>query len=363
MLGSKPTTIDDLGHNVPVVQASQLLRGHADLEGAPAVGSFLKRVVRAESHRTRWRTIPFAVGGVLLVMLAASSIRRFLPGLPFYAPTIVFFVGIGFLSAGMRFLTMRTRAPILSATATSFGLCGSCGYTLRGLAPNDRGDLVCPECGSAWHHFRVTRPHWDAAGRDGPRHRSWFLRCIGLLPNEVHRLGADSRGACFLMLDKRLRLLPATRRAELGVRRVHQLRRTLCRVGARRRWLFALLPILLICLEIVYFVLPQGGSDKVAVYVLLAVTGLSLLFGGIALIRGYTGAPPAARGAAAARINICNVCARDLLTDGIPQPDHTVVCRGCGAAWPAHATPTPGANDAPPLPRTMPGDPPNRPVA
>ncbi len=62
------------------------------------------------------------------------------------------FAGVMLVRAGMRF---RPRFPganadDLARAVAAEGLCPSCAYTIRGLATEPDGCVVCPECGSAW---------------------------------------------------------------------------------------------------------------------------------------------------------------------------------------------------------------------
>jgi hypothetical protein len=336
MLGSRATTPDDRGRTVDLVLPAQLTRANADLAAAPALGKFLQWITRTESRRFDWRRAPVAIGGVLLIIFGSAAYNSLFPGGAPIIRSIIFWGGLVTLALGLRILARRDSAPVLASTMVSFGVCGSCGYTLQGLTPDPDGCLVCPECGAAWLEYRLTRPHWSNQ-REVPRRPPWYLRLIGRIPRDDRLFGPDSRGAYFRMLDKRLHLLPPVRRAELGPARVRTLRRSLCRIGLGWRWLLALLPFTPIALS---FAAVGGNWTKVTraeglwIYVLIfaIIQGL-LLLACIGTIRGHIFVSPARRGRAAAELGVCNVCGRDLALHGVAQPDRCTLCTGCGAAW------------------------------
>jgi Zn-finger nucleic acid-binding protein len=48
------------------------------------------------------------------------------------------------------FVIRRAGAERIARVHVRAELCGSCGYELRGIAPEADGCTVCPECGGAW---------------------------------------------------------------------------------------------------------------------------------------------------------------------------------------------------------------------
>ncbi|MFI4898504.1 MAG: hypothetical protein ACIARR_11840 [Phycisphaerales bacterium JB059] len=50
----------------------------------------------------------------------------------------------------MMLVLRRLMLPRLVRAYVAEGFCGSCGFTIRGLEPEEDGCRVCPECGCAW---------------------------------------------------------------------------------------------------------------------------------------------------------------------------------------------------------------------
>jgi hypothetical protein len=348
MIRARASTHDDRGREVNLVKPAQLARANADVAAAPFLAKFLAFATKAQSRQFSWRRAPIFFAGVAGLIACRVIIDLAIPGLPIFVGTAVFWIGLVLLIIGMRILTRRTSSTSLAATAISMGVCGSCGYSLEHLQPEADHCVVCPECGAAWKLFRITRPHYGPA-RDRVPRANWVVKAARLVPMDAQLMGVDARGAYFRMLDKRLRLLPAERRAELGAARVSTLRSALCRVGLGWRWLVALLPISILFFAYTVLVRTMGdvrNDDRWALAcVLLILTGLFAWLS-VGTIRSQMFAPATKRGPVAAALGVCNACGRDL-RQGEPQPDGCVVCTGCGAAW-RRSSPQPLVTEAPP---------------
>lgn len=154
---------DDRGRRVPtLVPPLREPRGAA--LGAITPDLFLAvcaRVgARVEVSSRGW----MIVGGVLvmlvgLVLTVPGVWNRGLLMLWLYGVPGLF-AGVMLVRSGMRF---RPRFPGASAddlarAVAAEGLCPSCAYSIRGLAMEPDGCVVCPECGSAWRGAGVTNP-------------------------------------------------------------------------------------------------------------------------------------------------------------------------------------------------------------
>lgn len=330
------TTLDDRGREVAVINPSSLTVERSDLDLGPIMARFLRGVIRAESERiTLGRTVLGVV--VCLVLLVISSrVRRAIPGAPPMTGVAIFVGGLFAMALASRARTRRTHGGLLSATAASAGLCGSCGYSLGSLSAQPDGCLVCPECGAAWRACRVTRPHWAVVGDPfAPRERSSsVLRWLGLLPADRVLLGPDARGAYFRMIDRHLYLLPRRTRQALGPERCANLRRAIGRIGLIRRVLTALLPLALGLWLIILVFWESGGPEPMgrAGSVLLLFLSGTLVLATVGVIRSHLFCRNDRRGDTMASLGVCGACGDELA--GLPvQADGLVTCGGCGAGW------------------------------
>ncbi|MFN7019700.1 MAG: hypothetical protein ACK4WH_00045 [Phycisphaerales bacterium] len=330
------TTLDDRGRAVAVIYPSSLAVGSSDLDRAPIMARFLRGVIRAESERITPGRVVLGVVVCIVLLVISSWVRRAIPGAPPMTGVAVFVGGLIAMALVSRAQTRQTHGGLLSATAVSAGLCGSCGYSLGNLSAEPDGCLVCPECGAAWRACRVTRPHWAVVGDPfAPRERSpRVLRWLGLLPADRVLLGPDARGAYFRMIDRHLYLLPRSARQTLGPERCAKLRRAVGRIGLIRRVLTALLPLALgLRLIILAFWESRGtapmGRTESALLLFLAGT---LVLATVGVIRGHLFCRNDRRGAMMASLGVCGACGDELA--GLPvQADGLVTCGGCGAGW------------------------------
>jgi len=63
-------------------------------------------------------------------------------GVVFGVPLLVF--------SAIAYWAIRRKAELRASAAVELGFCGGCGYRLNGLAQEQDGCSVCPECGAAW---------------------------------------------------------------------------------------------------------------------------------------------------------------------------------------------------------------------
>lgn len=328
------TTPDDRGRQVDLIKPGQLTRSQTDLVIGPELAKFLKRVTKAESQRFDASRVSLGILGVILVLLAVSIFNWNRRGAPPILGSIIFWGGLVTIGILLRAFTRRKHGFTLASTAVSLGVCGSCGYSLNHIAPEADGCIVCPECGAAWKNFRISRPYWTATNRERLYRLPWWARALGLIPRELQLLSRDARGAYFRIMDKRLRLLPPARRAELGPDFIDQLRRRACWIGLGWRWLVALFPLAITC-GLIYGMFTVAIDNEPERWIAVAIIGFfALVFGGLtaAAVRGHSFCPGDKRGRAWAEMGLCGCCGRTLPKDR-PAGDGCTACSGCGAAW------------------------------
>jgi hypothetical protein len=49
--------------------------------------------------------------------------------------------------------------PVAIRICVKNGICSACGYSIKGLEPQDDGCTVCPECGAAWRFEDTDSKH------------------------------------------------------------------------------------------------------------------------------------------------------------------------------------------------------------
>jgi hypothetical protein len=148
------TVHDARGRRVPIVS-------FRDLAGADATGrrqALLQRI-KKQTKDAAWRLAAANGVWIIVVALAWSKMedgvigRHAFQGLPRAAAIL----GVLALLLAV-FWSIAVRAGRLrrARLAVKSGFCGSCGYDLTGLHPSEDGNVVCPECGSAWRLRKST---------------------------------------------------------------------------------------------------------------------------------------------------------------------------------------------------------------
>lgn len=118
-----------------------------------------ERLSRAALEESIWpsrgelaRALPYVVLCLPLFALAAfaPALMSFKLRLPLWAMMLAA-VPLGMIPAIVTvFVIRRAGAERIARVHVRAELCGSCGYELRGIAPEADGCTVCPECGGAW---------------------------------------------------------------------------------------------------------------------------------------------------------------------------------------------------------------------
>lgn len=218
----------------------------------------------------------------------------------------------------------------LGASYVAEGVCGSCGYSLRGLVREDDGCVVCPECGGAWSEDRIVAPVWDAERPSLPPEMHAWKRFAMHVPRRAMRTIGDARGRLVPVADPNLRVWRTTRDPEA----LAPARGALKRVGLTWRIVVALLALVPWSGVVSLVVLslredaPMGALE-VVVGALLLVLGAGIV---LASVRGDLFRPPRTVAKTLLRFALCPACGDDL-QHGRHLADRCTVCRTCGATW------------------------------
>lgn len=321
----RSTIKDDRGQELPAINLRELKKSADDPTSTRRdLAKYLKDVIHAESQRGSlmgW-VVPLVmilVGAAIIATLAyfgGGNIRT--PLLPFI------FIAV----AVSRVFTKRRIGNQLASTIVAEGICGSCAYSLRSMAVEADGCVVCAECGAAWKHLRITTPHWNRPPLPPATKAVWWRRFFASVPKDRDLLTPDDRGRYVRALDSRLVLLPAERKVEVGNDKLLDMRRQIRSIGAVPRMLTAILvPLTLGAAPVIV----TGGSEAGWVVGTSIVLVLGVLFG-LPVYFGRNWLPPAKSVRALVAAGWCGSCGRDI-TSLPPEVDGCVVCRGCAASW------------------------------
>ncbi len=247
-------------------------------------------------------------------------------------PPIVFWGGIIMSGYLLRRYAVRRARKKVAATMVAEGICGTCGYSLRGLGVQDDGCIVCTECGSAWRASRVTSAYWEESDEVATRKPGWVLRNVFMVASEVNRTTTDARSRFVLTVDSRLVVLSKQQRETLSPELRKSIIRKLRKIGRIFRVLLALFMMGIASLFglIGYVMLEE--EMLIGTIVLWFIGSVIFLLGVVMQLRGdvFLRAVKVAR--VMVRQGLCPVCVSRLA--GLEQDDDgCVVCLSCGSAW------------------------------
>lgn len=337
----RPALDDRDREYTPAVLAEMAL--HAESQAARTAARdlqrALRRIVREETRRWSVERVSYglvlgvAIGVVAMVVLTVVG-AAFGGG----ASLIAFLVVVAFAMSLERAAARRRIGGAVGATITAHGFCGACGYSLRGLAAEGDGCLVCPECGGAWRAGRITRAHWEAPRRTLAPLQPLALRAILVRPPVV----PDHRGMLCRRLDSWLLTIPRERRREIGRGRVAEMRREIRRPSL---WIRAVLAALLLAPLLWMLTMTPtadggtGGATLGALWTAWAALAILLALAVAAALTGEIGVRSRRVAAACVSRSLCAACGSDLRG---PEADGFAVCPACGASWMRHEPADPG---------------------
>ena len=149
---------DARGRRCRLVSGWLAVRGVGDAESAIKKDkrARLARAGSEESVLPTWREVRRALPYVALCLplfalaVLAPSMMSFKMRLPLWA-MMLGAVPLGMIPVVVSvFVIRRAGAERIARVHARAGLCGSCGYELRGVVAEGDGCTVCPECGGAW---------------------------------------------------------------------------------------------------------------------------------------------------------------------------------------------------------------------
>lgn len=238
----------------------------------------------------------------------------------------------------------RGMADTLRTTLLAEGHCASCGYSMRGLAPQADGCTPCPECGAAWRldpgprapdrEKPVDREKEDptdiAQDRAARRQLSYALQSFGLR-RRFAAVDATGRIVSLVSPDPFARR-PAPWR-QLDPARRHRIRRRFFRLGVGMRIAFVLLVLPGTIMMI--WTWPRTGLPNPLADPLLFMGRVFGTFIWPIFILLFLFRPYVKRADVLVNLMLeercCPSCAEPLAD---PPPDASiVVCRACGSSW------------------------------
>jgi hypothetical protein len=326
--------VDDRGNRVPLLNARRLTRDADDAKSPRQ--ELAKRLKLAMQAMAQQHIVRFVVYVILtsVVLLAAAPyvfLKIFGPfGTLAVKPVqwIVLVVGVIAFNKWIQ----RNYSAQLTSTVVATGICGSYGYSLKALAADAHGLLVCSECGAAWRRSRIVRPYWEGDGRAAelprPSRRRLFLLNV---PREKMLLTPDDRGMFVRAVDSKLVLLGAEARERLGAERVHLLTQALVKSGRRTRRIAAILQALWLVFPFMLIWNVRGEADQVVLIAAIGLASLAFIVG-MVVMYSSVGYKPGVGARIFVADNLCGSCAADL-SQLTPQDDGCVVCERCKAAW------------------------------
>jgi hypothetical protein len=241
--------------------------------------------------------------------------------------------GLGVTAGGIVFCAAMTPAWIIArrraaravaGSAVAEGFCGSCAYSLEGLAEESDGCVCCGECGAAWNALRIRVPHWDPrseqvieAAESAPRD-----------PRNPRPMAFDARGRFVKGVEGGVSQLPSATVQGLRPEQLASIRREIWRAGTPQRVVGVVILAIVFALPIVAIALNGGlsGWESLVVILLIVAIPITLLWWFSASTSGES----------VARVlgehGVCGCCG-SLLAGREPEADGCTVCANCRAAW------------------------------
>lgn len=263
--------------------------------------------------------LQFAIVVPNMLLLLVVSFRF----APLWWLLVLVCIMIGSVPQTWNFVVRKHGQPI-AAKLASQGLCGACGYALKGIAAEVDGCTVCPECDAAWNITSV-------AAKGSPWRRDAFGRYwrgvgAGMEQAKSPVLVADDRGA---KVPLALRYSDELAAASFFLRKTWNT--SLLRTKFIAAGLGAVAAVVLAKLLGMVFVglVDSIYADYWRLGALIAMIGIGLI---VWLCHGLCLRQAQQRADRMASKGVCPSCTAEL--KGIePQEDGCRVCADCGSAW------------------------------
>jgi hypothetical protein len=268
--------------------------------------------------------MPWRIAVILVLSIAFPLLAVFSSGV---AVTAFGYFVLMYLMIIIMMMTGRQTATLIrTRTYVYAGLCGQCGFSLKGLAPQHDGCVVCPECAAAWHEDSIAPVEL-------------INRIAAVPPRSFLRVPAssiiDARGRAVLLAIPDLRELPHEERTAIHPTHLQFIRHASGGVASR------LLPILvagLLLLSAVLQIISHSAGARPSVLATIGTTALifcALFILTLFLPRAFDQLQIIdVRRYAAALLttNRCPSCARTLTQ--APNPTlGTRTCNHCRSEW------------------------------
>jgi len=236
-IASTGTIHDDAGREFPEPTFAQL-RENAGKDGYPALRFYklLEEAARLQTVRTTWldvATAPLAVCGLCVF----PGVIRAVSGLPILASLVISLV---LTTAVMNLISRRvlSRPDDVVRTLVLRGVCGACGYLLRGIPRGDTNHVTCPECGARWNAARITKPAWQPGAFSESAPFPAPLRSM-FNSGPAREVGTDHRGALAIVVRSWLGVRRGVRKANATREQVRAIVRRMRSQGKKGRLIIA----------------------------------------------------------------------------------------------------------------------------
>ncbi len=328
---------DDRGQPTDLLLTRQAGRCDWPLAGDDRVRRLIDRLIAATrpANQNAW-FIGLVVIGPLALFGTSAVVSGLSPGLAGSIPRGLIgglvIAPIALLAGWRVHRAVRARAGQFIRLTLQEGLCAACGYNLVGLAPEQDGRVVCPECGSAWGADRIENAAPFAPGaRLGDVAPRLIRSAAPMGPVQTLR---DDRGQPRVLVHPRLRRERRTASTEHHERLRRAARRT-ARIGRFVRWPVAAVLIAMGCgiASILWWAAMQVGLRGTGTLLLVAFVGPLMFFAlGLGVLLGNFGYNARRVRAALLAEGLCPSCAA-LLAGRTPEADGLTLCPVCDAAW------------------------------
>lgn len=236
----------------------------------------------------------------------------------------------------------------IGSICLAHAVCPGCLYQLSGVPADETGLMICPECGAAWKHERITPESTITI----PTHAEAFKPGLGMEGVQVQRWVRDADGNIFSLLDAAFGKVIRSASDEDHRTRLREVRDTLRQNSRSRRLLAAFMTfagtgyIVNIGLRGGPFMWPPTSVDQVLGWV-LSFAAL-LLAGRMIWLSFNPHGHGADEGEAVRRMiaaRLCPSCGGDLEL-ALPADAGRIQCRDCLAVWKTLALKSSAAVDA-----------------
>lgn len=326
----KATLFDDAGRLRDVVRVRTLNRDARRSD--PAFAQVVHRVSRTQLTGTSKSTMLLLI---VLMGVGANLTHQFvLSGMPAFVSYLLWFLLTGGLVWLIQLGDCQSVARQIADALLSDGLCPACVYNLGGQ-PENKGLVVCPECGASWRATRIVHRHEFVAAPESEAAvvRRWWRQLGNGDRSGPTRIADDlskEHAVVFARLSQPIHSATGERRARLLAAR-DEIRQH----GLVGRVVRACL--LLTLAGLATLIALRAGLSPVALNPMGLLFGLCMagaaVFLPLTMLRGATGITAAHIRTAMLRRRLCPSCSGDLGNETEQPAKGLTTCPECGATW------------------------------